>query len=269
MQRHRAIARPTPRLPSLGRQPCLSSSRPESLLPPWCLPSPRSAQRHPAIARPTPRLPNWVGNPACQPAGRRVFFRLGIYRHRGQAAPPGDSQTNTATAESGTPTLPVIQTAGESSSALVSTVTQVSALPPGDSQTNTATAESGTPTLPVNQPAENLLRPWYLPSPRSSQCHPATARPTPRLPNLGRQPCLPPSRPESLLPPWCLPSPKSSAVPPGDSQIGIVAATTNVPVLRWIGQVIPQPRKLSATVRTIAIACRLSATEMVLVASRR
>ena len=39
--------------------------------------------------------------------------------------PPGDSQTNTVTVESGTPTVPANPTAGESSAALVSTAADV------------------------------------------------------------------------------------------------------------------------------------------------
>ena len=69
------------------------------------------------------------------------------------AVPPGDSQTNTAAAESGTPTVPTNQPVGEPPAVLIPAVTEVAPAQPGKSQIGIVVSTTG-----VSIPAVDIAK---------------------------------------------------------------------------------------------------------------
>ena len=197
----------------------------------------------------------WHANPACQPAGRRIFCRLGVRRHRCRRSATrrqSDQHRDCRVWHAN----PACQPAGrESSAALVSAVTEVVAVPPGDSQINHRRLP---PTCCNQRPEASATRPCAGSPGRGDGSQYS-------LPSLHAN--LAAASGRRIFRP--LMSAARGHSDPATARLALSLPQRTSRFRRWTAPVIPQPRKLSATVRPTAVACRLSATEMVLVVSRR
>ena len=258
-----------PRFWSRTRPPSLSSSQRKKILPRWCPPSPRSSQCHPTTAGPTPRLPSLDANPACRPAGRRRFCRVGVRRHRGRHSATRrqpDQHRDYRVWHAN----PVCRPVGRRKFCRVGVRRHR-----GRHSANRRQPDQhrgyrvGTPSLPVGQPVEedsaalvSAVSEVVAEPPGESQTNTAvTEVGTPSLP-VGQ-----PVEEDSTA--LVSAVSKVVAVPTDNSQIGIIVTAMDVSVPAVDNASDSTATETSTTVRPTAIAGRLSATEMVLPVSRK